>query len=160
MLKYIHQSNLIEGYNDRKMDAQSLLAWDYLKEIDMLTHTVICKLQKMITLPQDNLQPNWRGYYRSVARINVTVGLHTPPGYQFVESLMSNWLLDLDKTDSKINHVKFEDIHPFVDGNGRTGRMLMWWQQLKRGEKLWLIKARDRMEYYEFLEEARKQLND
>lgn len=155
MMKYIHQSNLIEGYDHRKMDVQAYKAWEFLQEQKKLTHSVICEVQRLITLTQNDMAPEWRGHYRDHARINVTVGNHVPPVYQMVPHHMENFLLDFEQEDSKWMHARFEDVHPFVDGNGRTGRMIMWWQQWRRGEELWMIKAKDRMDYYEWLNETR-----
>lgn len=155
IMRYIHQSNLIEGYDSRKMDAQSYIAWEYLLTQKKISHSVICQTQKLITLKQTDMMPHWRGYYRDIAQINVTVGNHVPPNYQMVPHLMENFILDFNEEDSKWMHARFEDIHPFVDGNGRTGRMIMWWQQLRRGEELWLIKAKDRMDYYQWLNDTR-----
>ncbi len=78
------------------------------------------------------------GSYRS---INVQVGKHFPPAHQDVSALMFE-LLDWWNTDafklspilsSAILHYRFEDIHPFADGNGRTGRALALWDFYRRG---------------------------
>lgn len=157
--KLIRESNLIEGYDDPKMDAQSLVAWEFLQDValDQLSHSCIMRVQKIITLTQTDLLPNQRGYYRGMAGndINVKVGNHTPPNYSMVKFRMANWVMDQQDEESKWNHYLFEDIHPFVDGNGRTGRMIMWWQQDKRGEEPWLILAKDRQAYYDWLNECR-----
>ena len=47
-------------------------------------------------------------------------------------------------------HIDFETIHPFEDGNGRTGRMLMSWQRKKAGLEPLLIRASERWEYYQW----------
>jgi Fic family protein len=152
-IKYlIHQSNLIEGFDDKKMDEQGLVAWRYLVEdvlFDQLDHHCIQKVQKIITLPQ-NMQPHWRGYYRSMSEVNVTVGGRAAPGWWLVDGLMANWCLDYPELDSVKAHVRFEHIHPFVDGNGRTGRLLMWWMQMHRDEPLTKITYARRQNYYEW----------
>ena len=127
VVRYIRGSNAIEGIYDEKEVTQSLHAWEYLMGIgDELTHKDICNVQKIITLNQTNLQPNQRGYYRNVSQTNVSVGGHNAPDYSYVEDLMKKWLADVPKMTPLIGHVRFESIHPFVDGNGRTGRMLYW----------------------------------
>lgn len=48
-------------------------------------------------------------------------------------------------------HAKFENIHPFRDGNGRVGRLIMNYILLKKGYPLLDIKFENRPEYYEAL---------
>lgn len=134
--KYIKGSNAIEGIYDEEEIDQSMVAWAHLEAIgDYLTHADICKVQKIITLHQENLQPNQRGYYRNVSATNVSVGGRLAPDHSFIENLMIGWLQDVPKMTPLIGHVRFESIHPFVDGNGRTGRMLYWYICKQRGIK-------------------------
>lgn len=136
--KYIQGSNAIEGIFDEKEIDQSLVAWAHLEAIgDVLTHSDICKIQKIITLNQTDLAPNQRGFYRGMAgnNVNVRVGEHLAPDHSYVENLMINWLNDVPKMTPLIGHIRFESIHPFVDGNGRTGRMLYWYVCKRRGIK-------------------------
>ncbi len=78
------------------------------------------------------------GRYRT---INVRVGKHFPPAHQDVSVLMFD-LLNWWNNDaaalspvisSSILHYRFEDIHPFADGNGRAGRALALWELYRRG---------------------------
>ena len=78
------------------------------------------------------------GKYRA---INVRVGLHFPPAHQDVSTLMFDLLewwnkgaLELSPViSSAILHYRFEEIHPFADGNGRMGRALALWDLYRRG---------------------------
>lgn len=78
------------------------------------------------------------GRYRT---INVRVGSHFPPAHQDVSALMFEllewWNKDAPKLSpvisSAILHYRFEDIHPFADGNGRVGRALALWELYRRG---------------------------
>jgi Fic family protein len=94
------------------------------------------KLQKRLTIHQTDLLPNQRGYYRGMAgdETNVRVGTRVCPDYKEVKGLMANWLKTYKKNTPIVNHIEFEKIHPFRDGNGRTGRMLMWYQEIHEGE--------------------------
>ena len=49
-------------------------------------------------------------------------------------------------------HAKFENIHPFADGNGRTGRLAMNYLLVLNGHPPVIIHEEDRREYYEALE--------
>lgn len=51
-------------------------------------------------------------------------------------------------------HADFEEIHPFIDGNGRTGRLIMNLELLKAGYPITIIEKDDRPIYYESLETA------
>lgn len=156
MRELIEQSNLIEGIDDPAEIEQSLVAWDYLiKYKANLSHTTIRKVQKIITLHQTDLRPDQRGYYRDMSKVNVRVGWHIPPAWALVPAAMDAWLLEYKELDPWPAHKRFETIHPFVDGNGRTGRMLMWWQEVKSGLEPTMISAADRFVYYRRLEENR-----
>ncbi len=51
-------------------------------------------------------------------------------------------------------HTRFVEIHPFVDGNGRTGRLLMNLELMKAGYPPAVIRKEDRLGYYDALDEA------
>ncbi len=51
-------------------------------------------------------------------------------------------------------HTRFVEIHPFVDGNGRTGRLLMNLELMKAGYPPAVIRKEDRLGYYDALDDA------
>ncbi len=61
-----------------------------------------------------------------------------------------------------ISHAFFEEIHPFTDGNGRTGRILLNYILISNGYPLVIIKGTDKSKqiYYKGLEEIDSQLSD
>ena len=53
-------------------------------------------------------------------------------------------------------HAAFNSVHPFPDGNGRVGRLLMAWVYLRRNEYPPLIATEDRSEYFQAMREAHR----
>jgi Fic family protein len=51
-------------------------------------------------------------------------------------------------------HTRFVKMHPFVDGNGRTGRLLLNFELMKFGYPPAVIRKEDRLSYYDALDEA------
>ncbi|MDA0345867.1 MAG: Fic family protein [Verrucomicrobia bacterium] len=78
------------------------------------------------------------GTYRT---IGVRVGKHMPPAAAEVSGLMFELLEWWNTRSTKLSpvlssailHHRFETIHPFADGNGRTGRALALWELYRRG---------------------------
>lgn len=142
---HFHQSNLIEGFDSAEADECLREAWKYLSKQKVITKGVICKTQKIATLHQRDLQPDWRGYYRNIP---VWIGRREAPTPKTVEKKMRTWCRYYMNRTPKEAHIEFEHIHPFVDGNGRTGRLLMWWHEIKEGMKPTLITYDERFQYY------------
>lgn len=156
--QHIRESNRIEGITDPAEVDQSLAAWAYLSAQDTLTHEVVCETQRLVTINQTDLRDDQKGHYRSVSRVNVQVGGYVPPPWHDVDDLMTDWLNQHHRLSPWLNHVQFEAVHPFRDGNGRVGRLLMWWQQVRDGEEPRLVKAVDRYTYYAALESTRRRM--
>jgi Fic family protein len=111
------------------------------------------------------------GRYRT---IRVTVGPYAPPDPETVSGLMLELLEWWNKESvnlspvlsSAILHYRFEAIHPFADGNGRTGRALALWDLYRRGFDTHHIVSidefywEDRPRYYEALQEVRRRGDD
>ena len=130
-----------------------------------LRHTDILELHRI--LAGEVMDQGEAGKYRMIA---VRVGQYLPPPPDAVSGLMFE-LLEWWNTASKklspvlssaILHYRFEAIHPFADGNGRTGRALALWELYRRGfdthhifsvdEYYW----EDRPKYYAALDGVRQ----
>lgn len=99
---------------------------------------------RMILGIHEQLMLTGGGMYRREQNqiVNSTTGevLYTPPLQNRISELISNWENYLNgPTDvdplirAAIAHQQFESIHPFLDGNGRTGRILMVLELVKDG---------------------------
>lgn len=65
---------------------------------------------------------------------NVRVGDHIAPfGGPDIEGLLQRLLDDLPRLDPYEAHLRYETLHPFTDGNSRSGRAIWLWQMLQLG---------------------------
>lgn len=94
--------------------------------------------------------------YRTV-QVFIQGSEHIPPKPEKINNLMNYFVYNYnnDKQDifTKIAkyHIEFESIHPFEDGNGRTGRLLINYELLKNNLPPVVISKDDRVKYFEFL---------
>ena len=101
-----------------------------------IRHEDLFKLHRL--LADTVMDQGTAGSYRT---ISVRVGKHSPPAARDVSGLMFELLEWWNKKSvelspvlsSAILHYRFEHIHPFADGNGRTGRALALWELYRRG---------------------------
>jgi Fic family protein len=98
-------------------------------------------------------QPQDRGIYRRIP-VRIMGVYQVPPDPVLVPELMEKLLLEF--SNKKMHpiesaarlHLKFEGIHPFVDGNGRTGRLILNLFLMQNGYPPINVKYSDRKRYY------------
>ncbi len=101
-------------------------------------------------------KPEDRGIYR---RVPVTIaGAFTQPVQPYLIQLKMEELLRTNEQQKKTMHpieriarfhLEFEGIHPFIDGNGRTGRLIMNLELIRNGYPTINVKFADRRKYYD-----------
>ena len=134
-----------------------------------VSHEDVLRLHKIMA--GDVMDQGTAGRYRTIA---VRVGRYVPPPPEDVSGLMFELLTWWNEESSKLSpvlssailHYRFEAIHPFADGNGRSGRTLALWELYRRGfdthhifsvdEFYW----EDRPRYYAALDAVRREGED
>jgi excisionase family DNA binding protein len=97
-----------------------------------------------------------RGVYRRIP-VRIMGAVHEPPQPFMVPVLMEKLMKDHLALQKKLHmielvarfHLDFEGIHPFIDGNGRTGRLLLNFELMQKGYLPINVKFADRRGYYE-----------
>ena len=99
-----------------------------------------------------------RGVYRRIP-VSIMGAAHEPVQPYLIQPKMEKLLSDYSKDETHIVsrlarfHIEFEAIHPFIDGNGRTGRLLVNLELMKAGFPPIDIKFADRVSYYNAFDE-------
>ena len=129
-------------------------AFDYISELvqekSPLSEKVIKQVHFLVLA--DKRQD--RGVYRRVP-VRILGAQHEPVQPYLIQPKMEELLFDYGADQSHMVtklarfHVEFERIHPFIDGNGRTGRLLVNLELMKAGYPPIDIKFKDRLAYYQ-----------
>lgn len=184
LVDYTYNSNAIEG-NTLTLDETALVlnegitigekplkdhleavghrdAFYYVEELVKdkvpLSETVIKDIHTLVLM---NNREN-RGIYRKVP---VRVGSEFIPPQPWEVPIKMEQLLKLYNSEwnnlhtierTALFHLSFESIHPFIDGNGRTGRLLLNLDLMKKGYPIINIKFADRRRYYDCFNDFHK----
>ena len=94
--------------------------------------------------------------YRTI-QVFIQGSEHIPPEPEKIPNLMNYFIYNYNHDEQDIftkiakYHIEFEKIHPFEDGNGRTGRLLINYELLKNNLPPVVISKETRVKYFEFL---------
>jgi len=175
MIDYTHASTAIEG-NTLTLSETALVlggmtigkkplkdhleaighrdAFCYLEEVVRRGESVSERLVKELHALVLADQPQDRGVYRRIP-VFIVGAVHVPPQPYLIGPMMEEWVRELNASrqhpivTAAIFHLQFEAVHPFVDGNGRTGRLLANYVLMCAGYHPISIKYENRMAYYE-----------
>ncbi|MBO6307722.1 MAG: Fic family protein [Oribacterium sp.] len=129
-------------------------AMDYMMKTmqEQLTEADIKELARRINRNMDEVS----GYRQT--RVLIRGAEHIPPAPEQIRQAMMYFVYNYNHTtfDSIYHkmaemHIQFERIHPFSDGNGRTGRLLLSYELLKNDLPPMVIPSEQRTEYFAFL---------
>lgn len=133
-------------------------AFDYVREL-VKDHVPISeRIIKQIHFLVLADKKSDRGVYRKIP-VHIMGASHEPVQPYLIEPKMEQLLIDFKKSEEHIVtklarfHIEFEAIHPFIDGNGRTGRLLVNLELMKAGYPPIDIKYMDRVAYYNAFDE-------
>ncbi|TSC92387.1 MAG: Uncharacterized protein CEN89_723 [Candidatus Berkelbacteria bacterium Licking1014_7] len=128
---------------------------DISKELILLIH------QMLIGGIDDNIAGRFRKYGEYVR-----VDTHIAPAPEHTERMTESIIIDYSSDHStyfidKIAkfHLEFERIHPFLDGNGRIGRVIMNYQLLRLGFPRIIIRDKEKDKYYDAFKIYQKNKN-
>lgn len=133
------------GHKDAFLYVQELV-----RDKVSFSETIMKQIHTLVLMDR----PEDRGIYRRIP-VRIMGAYHTPPDPVMVPELMEHLVKEFP--DSKLHpieraslfHLKFEGIHPFVDGNGRTGRLILNLFLMQNGYPPINVKFTDRKRYYD-----------
>ncbi|MFJ7919950.1 Fic family protein [Lysinibacillus fusiformis] len=183
LLEWTYNSNAIEGntltINETKVVLEGITvggktmrehlevinhrdAISYVEEIvqkkEALSEWQIKNLHRLVLKGIDDA---YAGVYRD-QQVFISGAKHTPPVPLLIHERMDQLMGWYNTEGIKLHpvvrgamlHAIFVGIHPFIDGNGRTSRLLLNLELMKDGYPPVVIKVENRLSYYEALDKA------
>ena len=169
--RYIYETNtiLFDGKTVVSVDdiletANHFKLVDYMLSIanEELTEEMIKEFHKILKEGTLESRKEWFnvGEYKKLANEAGNMQTTLPKNVQRDMIKLLEWYNDLEKvTINEIIefHVRFERIHPFQDGNGRVGRIIMFKECLKNNIVPFIILDKEKLFYYRGLKEYKNE---
>lgn len=136
----------------KETEAHSRIFLGMLEKKDIISNMMLLEWHKEIF---GDTKKDIAGMFRNY---HVRVGPYRTPDWQDVKRLMNEFIkfINSEKRNSvelsAISHYRFEKIHPFGDGNGRIGRLLMNYILWHNGYPMLIIEYKKRKSYYKALQ--------
>jgi len=183
LLEWTYHSNAIEGNTLTLTETKVVLEGITIggktmrEHLEAINHKqAILHLEDLVLAGAKLTEHNIRGIHQLVLKevdspnagryrtenVIISGAKHKPPEHFLVAEQMQRLVKDLEawqrdrhplETAARL-HVEFVKIHPFVDGNGRTARLLMNFIAIKNGFPALVIRAESRRAYYSALDLA------
>lgn len=155
--KSFFQEEEIVRLDDVLTTANHFRAFDYILDHakDPLTEDLIKKIHKILMAGTDWTGEFKIGDYKTMPNIRGSLTETTPPGDVGLEMgrLISSYRQAEASLEEIIDfHYRFEKIHPFQDGNGRVGRLIMFKECLRNDIVPFIIGEDHKLFYYRGLE--------
>ena len=170
--RYIFETNtiLFEGDTIAKVDdiletANHFKLVDYMLDVAdrKLTEKMIKEFHKILKDGTSDTRVEWINigeYKKRVNTIGSGIKTTSPNNVEKEMSKLMDWYDSLKQVTAKEIiefHYRFESIHPFQDGNGRIGRLIMFKECLKNNIVPFIIQDADKLFYYRGLKEYKNE---
>ena len=169
--RYIFETNtiLFEGQTVASVDdiletANHFKLVDYMLDVaeEKLTEEMIKKFHKILKEGTSDSRKEWFnvGDYKKLANETGNMQTSLPKNVARDMAKLMEWYNSLEKITIKEIiefHYRFERIHPFQDGNGRVGRIIMFKECLKNNIVPFIILDKEKLFYYRGLKEYKNE---
>jgi len=146
---------LVEQLEAKNHQTALIFLFDYLQKTKVISEELILKLHSILL----NSILSDAGIYRRYGVRIVGANLATANCLK-VPNLMAELVMDINKSKADVIahaaeiHARFEQIHPFPDGNGRIGRLILQAMMLRKNLPPAIIKQDKKVLYLQYLNKA------